>query len=688
MMSQTILFDPLLPMPILWGLAGLVLAVVALSLWRGLPGWPFRLLAAVALLAALFNPSLQSEDREPLSDIVLLVVDQSASQRLSDREDQTAEALQALEAEIAALGMEMRTATVSDADDNAGTLLMTELTQMMAEEPHARIAGAILLTDGQLHDAGLVPDMPAPIHALLTGREGDWDRRLVIETAPAFGIIGEEILMTLRIEDQGAVPQGLQGRSEISIAIDGEEPRSFTVPVGEALNLPLTLEHAGQNVIQFIVPEAEGELTDRNNAAVVQINGIRDRLRVLLVSGEPHPGQRTWRNLLKSDPSVDLVHFTILRPPDKQDGVPVSELSLIAFPTRELFMEAVDEFDLIIFDRYQRRGILPTLYIDNIRRYVEDGGALLVAAGPDFASAASLYRSPLADILPGRPTARVIETPFLPEISPLGERHPVTAGLEDEHEPLSGSDAPWGRWLRQVELTPESGRTVMTGDNGAPLLMLDRVGEGRVALLASDHAWLWDRGYEGGGPQLEMLRRLAHWMMGEPDLEEEALVATDGQTLTVTRRTLAEEAADVTVTYPDGTEEILALNETAPGRYTAEIEGAEQGLYRLTDGTLDTVIALGPAAPREFEETIASADRLLPVTEPLSGAVMRLEEGMPDLRRVAEGRNAAGRGWIGLTTRDAYLTTDVTVTPLVSAWLFLLISAGLMLGAWLREGRN
>ncbi len=688
-MAQQILFDPLLSMPLIYVLGALTLLIVGFSIWRGLKGWPYRLAAGAVLLAALLNPSLQTEDREPLSDIVLVVTDASASQDLSDRPTQTEEALTTLEAEIAALGMEMRLATVGDAPDNAGTLLMGELTRMLAEVPRARVAGAILLTDGQLHDAGLVLDMPAPIHALLTGREGDWDRRLVIETAPAFAIIGEEFQLQLRLEDQGAIPADLAGRSEILIAIDGEEPRSFTVPVGETLNLPLTLEHAGQNVIQFIVPEAEGELTDRNNAAVVQINGIRDRLRVLLVSGEPHPGQRTWRNLLKSDPSVDLVHFTILRPPDKQDGVPVSELSLIAFPTRELFMEAVDEFDLIIFDRYQRRGILPMLYIDNIRQYVTDGGALLLAAGPDFASAASLYRTPLAEILPGRPTARVIDQPYLPVITDLGNRHPVTAGLEDEHAAPPEAEAPWGRWFRQIELTEQGGQTVMSGASDAPLLMLDRVGEGRVALLASDHAWLWDRGYEGGGPQLEMLRRLAHWMMGEPDLEEEALVATaDGQTLTVTRRTLAEEAADVTVTYPDGTEEILALNETAPGRYTAEIEGAEQGLYRLTDGTLDTVIALGPAAPREFEETIASADRLLPVTEPLSGAVMRLEEGMPDLRRVAEGRNAAGRGWIGLTTRDAYLTTDVTVTPLVSAWLFLLISAGLMLGAWLREGRN
>jgi len=688
-MAQQILFDPLLSMPLIYVLGALTLLIVGFSIWRGLKGWPYRLAAGAVLLAALLNPSLQTEDREPLSDIVLVVTDASASQDLSDRPTQTEEALTTLEAEIAALGMEMRLATVGDAPDNAGTLLMGELTRMLAEVPRARVAGAILLTDGQLHDAGLVLDMPAPIHALLTGREGDWDRRLVIETAPAFAIIGEEFQLQLRLEDQGAIPADLAGRSEILIAIDGEEPRSFTVPVGETLNLPLTLEHAGQNVIQFIVPEAEGELTDRNNAAVVQINGIRDRLRVLLVSGEPHPGQRTWRNLLKSDPSVDLVHFTILRPPDKQDGVPVSELSLIAFPTRELFMEAVDEFDLIIFDRYQRRGILPMLYIDNIRQYVTDGGALLLAAGPDFASAASLYRTPLAEILPGRPTARVIDQPYLPVITDLGNRHPVTAGLEDEHAAPPEAEAPWGRWFRQIELTEQGGQTVMSGASDAPLLMLDRVGEGRVALLASDHAWLWDRGYEGGGPQLEMLRRLAHWMMGEPDLEEEALVATaDGQTLTVTRRTLAEEAADVTVTYPDGTEEILALNETAPGRYTAEIEGAEQGLYRLTDGTLDTVIALGPAAPREFEETIASADWLLPVTEPLSGAVMRLEEGMPDLRRVAEGRNAAGRGWIGLTTRDAYLTTDVTVTPLVSAWLFLLIAAGLMLGAWLREGRN
>jgi len=688
-MANQILFDPLVSWPLVYALAAAVVVIVLLAVWRGLSGWFYRLLAGVALLAALVNPSLQNEERDPLSDIVLVVVDESASQRISDRPTQVAEALEAVEAEIADLGMEIRISRVGDAQDNAGTLLMAELQRMMAQEPRARIAGALLITDGRLHDPELVPDMPAPIHALLTGRDGDWDRRLVIETAPAFGIIGEELNLTLRIEDQGAIPDGLGGSSEIVIAIDGGAPQSYMVPVGESLELPLTLEHAGQNVIQFTVPEAEDELTIRNNAAVVQINGIRDRLRVLLVSGEPHPGQRTWRNLLKSDPSVDLVHFTILRPPDRQDGVPVSELSLIAFPTRELFMEAVDDFDLIIFDRYQRRGILPMLYLDNIRRYVEEGGALLLAAGPDFAGASSLFRTPLADILPGRPTARVLEEPFLPSISALGERHPVTTGLELEHTPLPNSDDPWGRWFRQIELTEQGGQTVMSGANEAPLLMLDRVGEGRVALLASDHAWLWDRGFEGGGPQLELLRRLAHWMMGEPDLEEEALTAEiNGQTILITRRTLADTIGDVTVTQPSGEVITIPLEETAPGAFTAEIEGAEQGLYRLVEGDLERVIALGPAAPREFEVTIAGGEQLDPLAEATGGETFRLEEGLPAIRRVGEGRVAHGRGWLGLTTRDAYVTTDVTVTPFVSAWLFLLIAAGLMIAGWLREGRQ
>ncbi|KPU84276.1 membrane protein [Marinosulfonomonas sp. PRT-SC04] len=696
-MSGSILFSPIIPWLFLSALGAVVFAFVGFAIWRGLAGWIWRGLAALVLLATLANPSLQQEDREALSDIVLLVVDESASQNISDRADQTARALRDLSASIIARpNTELRIASVpdADADGDGGTLMMRTLAEALAEIPQSRLAGVLLLTDGQVHDVDLAPVVNVPVHTLLTGHKTDWDRRLTVKNAPGFAILGEEVVLTLRIDDQGAVPAALGARSELLISVDGGPVQSFTVQVGKDLELPVKLPHGGLNVIQFTVPEAVGELTNRNNVAVVQINGVRDRLRVLLVSGEPHPGERTWRNLLKSDSSVDLVHFTILRPPEKQDGVPVSELSLIAFPVRELFIDTIDSFDLIIFDRYKRRGILPGVYLDSVRDYVKNGGAVMVAAGPDFASADSIYHSALADILPARPTARVLEQGYKPLLSEIGARHPVTEGLEafsPARAPEDGeADGPnWGRWLRQIEVEATSGDTVMTGIDARPLLVLDRVGEGRVALLASDQSWLWDRGYEGGGPQLELLRRLAHWMMKEPELEEEALWAqAQGQTMTIIRRTLGEVVDDVEVTTPDGRVITVPLKQVTPGRYQAEFQGPQIGLYRLTDGDKKAVIALGPSAPREFEETIATGEKLLPVTDAMRGGVFAIEDGLPSLRNVRLGRPAAGRGWLGLTPRAAYLTTDVTLTPLLPAWLTLLLAMMLTVGAWLREGRR
>lgn len=677
----TVIFDPLLPWPLLGALAALSLAAVVLAAWRGLSGWGLRALGALVLLGALSGPAWQVEDRKPLSDIVLLIEDESASQKLSDRAGQTRQAADRLAAAIAARpNTELRRIRVGDGEGDEGTRLMSALAQALAQEPRGRVAGIIALSDGQVHDLDRAPDLPAPMHLLLSGRASDWDRRLIVRNAPAFAIIGEPVTLTLRIEDRGAAPRA-GGAVQLDISVDGDEAQRFTVPLGRDIEVPVTLKHGGRNVIRFSVPVAEGEITDRNNSALIQMNGVRDRLRVLLVTGAPHQGTRTWRNLLKSDASVDLVHFTILRPPEKQDGVPVEELSLIAFPTRELFLEKINDFDLIIFDRYKRRGILPALYLGNVAEYVRNGGAVLVAAGPDFASADSIWRSPLGEVLPARPSARVIERKYRPAVTDIGARHPVTEGLP-------GSDQ-WGSWLRQIEVEPERGDVVMAGVDGRPLLILDRVGEGRVALLASDQAWLWNRGYEGGGPQLELLRRLAHWMMKEPELEEEALqAAASGQNMRIIRRTLGDAVGPVTVTRPDGGTDRVELEQVAPGRFEASYEGPEIGLYRLSEGDRSTVIGLGPAAPREFEETIASGDVLAPLIATRRGGVKRLEDGLPVLRDVREGRVAAGRGWIGLTSRGAYETLDVTQVPLLPAWLVLLLASALILGGWLREGRR
>ncbi|WP_299355523.1 hypothetical protein [uncultured Shimia sp.] len=680
-MTGLVLFDPLLPLWIIAVLGGLTLIAVAWAWWRGLAGWSLRLLAMLVVLAALAGPVLQRENRAPLTDIVLMLVDQSASQDLGDRSDVTESAATVIEARIAARpNTELRRIDVADGTGNAGTELMRALSEALAQEPRGRIAGILALSDGRVHDMESMPPLPAPMHLLHTGREADWDRRLIVTGAPAFAILGEPVTLTLRIEDSGAVPPN-GGKAPVEISVDGDEPRAFMVPIGQSIELPVTLPHGGRNVIQFTVPASEGEITDRNNAALVQINGVRDRLRVLLVSGEPHPGGRTWRNLLKSDASVDLVHFTILRPPEKQDGVPVSELSLIAFPTRELFMEKIEDFDLIIFDRYQRRGILPSLYLDNVVQYVRNGGAVLVSAGPDFASADSLYRSPLSEVLPAKPTARVLDQGYVPEITDLGHRHPVTADLPDQET--------WGRWLRQVEVEPGEGDVVMSGHDGLPLLVLDRVEEGRVALIASDQVWLWARGFEGGGPQLELLRRLAHWMMGEPELEEEALWAeANGQTMRVIRRSLEDDVGALIVTTPGGGTVTLQMEETRPGQFEARYSGPEIGLYRLANDTHEAVIGLGPAAPKEFEETIATDAVLLPALDAQRGGSFALEDGMPTFRSVREGRPAAGNGWLGLTPRGAFEVRDIARTPILPPWLVLLMTSMLILGGWLREGRR
>ena len=685
-MSQTLIFQPLVAD---WALIALGLAaalLLALALWRGLVGWAIRALALGFVLVALGNPSLQEEKRKALADIVVLVVDDSASQGLSDRTFQTAQAVEAIKAKVAAIpNTELRVVHVADGKDNAGTLAMAALAGALAEVPQARVAGAIMITDGQVHDMAAVPNLPAPLQVLLTGKKADWDRRLVITNAPAFAIMGEKASLKFRIEDQGEAPATAGASVDVTIALDADAPSTFSVPVGQDLDLPIELPHAGINVLQLSIAGQAGELTDRNNVAVVQINGVRDRLRVLLVSGEPNPGERVWRNLLKSDPSVDLVHFTILRPPEKQDGVPVSELSLIAFPTKELFVDKIKDFDLIIFDRYAMRGILPMSYLQNVVDYVQAGGTVLVAAGPEFGQVDSLWRSPLAQILPVEPTSQIIEQGFRPALTDVGRRHPVTEGLE-ALAPKGG----WGRWFRLVEVTQRSGQVLMSGPDDKPLLVLDRVGKGRVAVLASDQSWLWGRGFEGGGPQLELLRRLAHWMLKQPELEEEALGASAvGQVLTITRRTILDKPpAPVTVTLPDGTTATVELKQTAPGQFDATYNAPLLGLYRLQEGDLAKVVAVGPSAPKEFEETIASGDKLLPAVSPTKGGILRLENGIPDIRLVSDGRPASGRGWIGITPRGAYVTGEIAVSAVLPPWLYLVLAAMASVLAWLIEGQR
>ncbi len=693
-MSWSIEFLPFVPWSVLWGLAAAGAVLLALLAWRSPRGAIFRFLSYALLLLAVANPQLKQEDREPLSDVLAVVIDDSQSQAIGGRTARTDAIRKELEERLKAFpSLDVRwvhSSSTSADSERDGTMLFTDLAQALADVPPDRLAGVVMITEGEVHDvpasaAGLGFD--APVHALLTGKPGEFDRRLQVLSAPRFGIVGSAQAIEVKVTDTTAAGTG--GPVKLTITHQGQAPVTRSARVGETVEILVNIDHAGPNIVEIEAEPASGELTTVNNRAVLTVEGVRENLRVLLVSGEPHAGERTWRNMLKSDASVDLVHFTILRPPEKQDGTPINQLSLIAFPTRELFQEKLDQFDLIIFDRYQRRGVLPLLYLENVARYVEKGGAVLVSAGDDYASPLSLYRTPLGQILPAVPSGRVVDEPFKPSLTELGEKHPVTSDL-----PGAGGEEPsWGRWFRVVEANPRDAEVLMKGAQGKPLLVIGQRGEGRVALLLSDHAWLWARGYEGGGPYTDLLRRLAHWLMKEPDLEEETLKATSrGQTLSIERRSVKDEVDQVTVTAPSGTEEIVTLDKGERGLWRKAMTASEQGVYRVSSGKLASVVTVGNANAREISAVTATEELLSPVIDETGGGSFWLgrEDAeaakLPRLVMLRGGHVMHGDDWLGLHKRDAYHVKGVRLFPLFTGFLALGLLLGVLAATWFREG--
>jgi hypothetical protein len=694
MTQFNIAWSPLLPTFALVLLAIGAVLVVALGFWSGRKGTWLRALGMALILFALADPSLVREDRQPLKDVVAVVLDRSASQTIGDRAAQTDKARAEIEKSLAALGnVETRVVEAgADAAEADGTRLFSALSSALADVPPERIGGAFIVTDGVVHDIPAQADLlgfKAPIHALITGREGERDRRIELVEAPRFGLVGKDQTIAVRVLDTADRGEPI----ELVVRRDGAEISRTRARAGTLVRVNVRVDHGGPNVIELEVPALPDELTALNNKAVVVIEGVRDKLKVLLVSGEPHAGERTWRNLLKSDANVDLVHFTILRPPEKSglDGTPISELSLIAFPTADLFGRRIRDFDLIIFDRYSNQTVLPPVYFENIVRFVREGGALLIAAGPDYSGRDGLFYSPLGKIAPARPSGDIIERAFRAHVTDIGNKHPVTRGLPgaDQNPPA------WSEWFRQVNAESLRGAAVMAGDNDKPLLLLSREEKGRVGLLLSDQIWLWARNYQNGGPYLELLRRLAHWLMKEPELEEEALRATArGREISIERQSLKPEIGPVTVTSPSGNTQVVTLKGAEPGLSRAQVRVSELGLYKLTEGELTALVNVGAENPLEFREVVSTLDKLKPLAEATGGTVRRISSGSGDsisLPRFAAMRESplyGGSDYVAIRRTGASVVTGIGVAPLAVGFLGLLALLGSVLAGWLWESRK
>jgi hypothetical protein len=682
---MSIVFAPHIPAALLGLVIGFAVVFVAYGFVIAARGTWARGLAFLALILALANPLMVRENREPLSDVAAIVVDHSQSMSIGNRKadaDKAAAALRARLKQEQNLDVRVVTVTTNPAGEDTGTQLFAALNTALADVRPERVAGAFLITDGEVHDIPAKAKQ-GPVHAIIVGSRGENDRKLTVTDSTRYAIVGKTATIVVRIDDLGG---GQGGLARLTVRVDGSDAGSRDIVIGRNTPVEIPVNHEGESVVELEAAPGLSELTLENNRAVVAVNGVRDRLHVLLVSGEPNAGERVWRSLLKGDPSVDLVHFTILRDPEKIEPAPMNELALIEFPKAELFQEKLDGFDLIIFDRYGERGILPLAYYQNISGYVYDGGALLVSAGPEFSTYTSIYRTPLSVVLPAQPTGEVINKPFKPIVTPQGMAHPITQNLPGANTDKAGPS--WGRWFRQIGAQKVMGDTVMSGPGDKPLLVLDRIGKGRVAELLSDQGWLWARGFEGGGPIAELLRRIAHWSMKEPELEEERLTAAIANgDLVVDRRTMAKEPPPVTATLPDGKTQSLPLSKVDAGLWRGRLKAEALGLYRVSDGTLSAVAAAGALNPKEVADMRATDRLLQPVIEQSGGGVAWLADGMPEIRRLSRARTMAGDGWMGVAANQASRVTRVDETPLLPSWLALLLLVGTLMLAWRQEGR-
>ncbi len=689
--------------PLVWGAlalaGGLIVLGAARQRERGMMISGGLVMAGFAYLLA--DPEIVTRNHETLPARVVVIADQSDSNVLGDRAAQTETAAGALVAYLESLdNVDVeKIAFNSDMLDGAeGTALCTAVDAAIADIAPERLGAVFMVTDGQVHgcnDATRAFNTGAPLHVYLAGQPAEQDRHIVLHQQPSYGVVDETVPFSFEVTDYGVLRPD---RVSVTITRDGELVQELDVQPGEIVeDVQIEIPHAGSNLIAFSVAPLDGEVTLANNTIVADVNGIAEQRKVLVLSGEPHNGMNTWRNLLDGNPAIDYVHIANLSSPEKDREAPAGEHTLIPPPVDELFNRRLGEFDLLIIDQYQLRGIIPPRYVAQIERYAEEmGGAVLVVNGPEALSNRSIYNV-LKDILPSAPRlAAPVEQEFTPSVSETGAAHPVTSDLADGAVDNEAAEAgaeddmtPWGPWYRQIPMQPDAeAHVVMEGAEGAPLLVLGRVGEeGRVAELHSDQLWLWERGHKGGGPYIELVRNVMGWLLRDPAFEEEALAlaydADDGL-LTVTRQSLEGDDRPVTIETPQGETMQVALEpaDDAPGLWRAVIPAEEYGVYKARQGDLETVTGTGATNPAEFADTRSTPDVLAPFVEQTGGTLTRLanQTAFPEIRLQEGGSAMSGEDWIGVRESDSTISTGSDRSPLLPPWLTLPIFAVLLTG--------
>ncbi|MEW5850490.1 MAG: glutamine amidotransferase [Myxococcota bacterium] len=571
--------------------AGLMVAflVVLESLrkapWRvKLPLLTLRALGLLCVLALVLEPGVQLQQVSSTPGRVAVLLDVSRSMglpvgdapasseddprrhsRLERAQNFLQEARGALASLPGALSLEgavfhqdVESATFEDlvaaAPQGNSSNIAKALTTAMASKPGRPLAGVLLISDGadnvdlpgntipnelreKLRAAGV------PIHTFTLGHErGFKDVAVASVAADDFAFVRNPLEVEATISARGfpgmTIPVTLKREGRViaqttAVLPDGDG----TVDV----RFKFEPRDVGEAIYSVEVAEQVGEVLVDNNRRSFTLKIIRDRIRVLQVAGRPSWDVRFLRKLLKENPSVDLISFFILRTPRDQTAVRQEELSLIPFPTRELFTEELGTFDVVIFQNFNFAPYEMGGYLPNVRDFVVNkGGGFAMVGGELSFSEGGYDGTPLADILPvtlppGR--GHYVEEQYTPTVTEAGKRHPILSLGNTDPVTMMQNLPPFEGFNGSVGLQPGSEALLThpaprSGPSGQPVLAVREVGKGRTLSLHSDSLWFWalpDAAKGGRGTaHRELWANAIRWLIGDPALSRVRVEAKSG----------------------------------------------------------------------------------------------------------------------------------------------------------------
>jgi uncharacterized membrane protein len=679
-----------------------------------------RIVSVGAALVLFFQPALRLANVARVPNHVAVLVDASESMSLAERKgdptraDRAAKTLAKAKTAFERMSAEHRFDfyTFSGSGSDPGAVLQptseieatTASTAPMGEATHIEealaairtrydardLGGVILLSDGidngRLAEGGvagcedLAHRMDAPIHTVAVGRPGLRDVAIARVDADDFAFVRTALKIEAVVRVIGAKEAGWVGQAlPVTLRRDGFPVRTTTVLVEDdkeqyRVEFEFTPDRVGKYLYDISTPVLPGEVLPGNNVRTFLIKVIRDKVRVLQVAGRPSWDERFLRGLLKHDPNVDLISFFILRTPTDIEMVGTDEMSLIPFPTEELFQEQLRSFDVVLLQNFNYAPYGIGAYLGEIGRYVQEGGALAMIGGDLSFDLGGYAHTPIADVLPvelldlpARSADRLADpTPFRMKLTPEGRAHPMTALKLD----LDENEARWGEMpeLNGSNLVARArpGATVLgvhpirRGTDGRPLpvLTIGEAGKGRVLALTTDSSWRWSF----GAPTTEVGRGHAYqrfwesavrWMIRDPALsflriETDQAEYHRGQKAAIEVRALGPdyqplpgaEVQVVVTSQGERPEPVLTQGGKTDesGTLHLQLEPPHPGGYRITARatlsgrpTEEEEVFLVRGAGRELEQPEARQDLLSTLARASGGRFLTADDTGADL---------------------------------------------------------